>query len=92
MMNVHPHPDPLPQERENRLQRAGGANVLGDLRHPQVDNQKTVAANQIYKFSSKVALLSLSPGERVGVRASVNSNLDWPHPPRTPAAFPVFPA
>ena len=89
MMNVRPHPGPLPQERENRLQWAGDASVPVDLRHLQVDSQKTATAYQTHKFSSGVALLSLSPGERAGVRASMNSNLDSL---ATPAAFSVFPA
>jgi hypothetical protein len=82
MMNVRPHPGPLPhpptlrygavqiysrveakrrrKERENRLQRSGDAGVPVDLRHPQVDSQKTATAYQTHKFSSDVALLSLS--------------------------------
>ena len=114
MMNVRPHPDPLPhpptlrygavqiysrveakrrrKERENHLQRAGDASAPVDLRHPQVDSQKTATAYQTHKFSSDVALLSLSPGERAGVRAGVNSNLDSLLPPGTPTAFSVFPA
>jgi hypothetical protein len=91
MMNVRPHPGPLPQERENRVQRAGDADMPIDLRHLQVDGRKPPTAYRTHKFSSDVALLSLSPGERAGVRANVNSNLDLLLPPRTPAAFPVFP-
>ena len=88
-MNVRPHPGPLSQERENRLQRAGDASVTVDLRHPQMDRQKTATAYQTHKFSSDVALLTLSPGERAGV--GVNANLDSLLPPGTPAAFSVFP-
>ena len=91
MMNVRPHPDPLPQERENHLRRTGDASAPVDLRHPQVDSKKTATAYQTHKFSSNVALLSLSPGERAGVRASVNSNLDSLLPPETPTAFSDFP-
>jgi hypothetical protein len=91
MMNVRPHPGPLPQERENRLQWAGDASMTVDLRHHQADSQKMATAYQTHKFSSDVALLTLSQGERAGVRASVNSNLDLLLTPGTLAAFSVFP-
>jgi hypothetical protein len=91
MMNVRPHPGPLPQERENRLQRAGDASMPVDLRHPQADYQKTAAAYQKHEFSGNVASPSLFPGERAGVRAGVNLHLVPLLLPVTAAAFPVFP-
>ena len=73
-MNDRPHPGPLPQERENRPPASGESSRCdGSIRF----HTKTRAAEiaiEPDEFSSLDQPLSLSPGERAGVRANVISS------------------
>ena len=71
-MNVRPHPGPLPQEREKIIPSASASNRLGDQILVAVNHLVRVVATRACELSSGVTSLSLSPGERAGVRASVN--------------------
>ena len=73
MDDVRPHPSPLPQERGNRTPRFVPYGMLGN-RSSHGHNTKSVTATGIVKLFSDMTTLSLSPGERAGVRASVNFN------------------
>ncbi len=68
-MNVHPHPGPLPQERENRHPFSRRTSMYFAANDPG-----SATAIKTNKFSRDTAWLSLSPGERVGVRAGIGSN------------------
>ena len=71
-------PGPLPQERENRRLSLCEANRHG-FRMPEERTFRNAAtAKTTDEFSMAAPLLSLSPGERVGVRASVHTNIHWP--------------
>ena len=63
-LDVRPHPGPLPQERENHSQPPGDS-----------EDQETATAKAFSEFSSDATNVSLSPGERAGVRADEKSNL-----------------
>ncbi len=72
LMNVRPHPGPLPQERENYLPHFDDAHALGG-RVPFAANDLAAAcAIATNKFHIDAVWFTLSPGERAGVRASVN--------------------
>jgi len=74
MKNARPHPGPLPQERENGSPVSGDGSTRGV--RPTLDPHKFAAAiaNTATELSDTVVMLSLSPGERAGVRASVTTN------------------
>ena len=73
LMNDRPHPGLLPQEKEKRAQRLGGAEAPGGSA-VFVPNKKAAANGmETNEFSSDVNPNSLSPGERARVRASVQS-------------------
>jgi hypothetical protein len=72
-MNARPHPGPLPQERENHLPASGKATVLGPSISFHAKKKAAAIATAANEFWSDVERLSLSPGERVGVRASVTT-------------------
>ena len=71
--DIRPHPDPLPHERANYLSRFNQYQHTGlsCLSRPMAQNWSW--QRRTSKLSSAVTLLSLSLGERVGVRASVNA-------------------
>ena len=65
---VRPHPGPLPQEREREMDRQKTMSSL-----PRSTMQRTRRGTLTYP---KRWPRPLSPGERAGVRASVNLNPD----------------
>ena len=71
LMNVRPHPGPLPQEREKRSPRLGGADAPGCRAVFPANDEAAAIATVTNEFSNNAASLPLSPGERAGVRASV---------------------
>ncbi len=75
LKDARPHPGPLPQEREKRTPRHSTWNVV-DLR-AAVGTERRLAANATESNArfGDVTSLSLSPGERAGVRAGVSANL-----------------
>ncbi len=73
--NVRPHPGPLPQERENYRPFSNKANRLCSAKQFVANEQSTAVAIHTNKFSRNGTSLSLSRGERAGVRASVGSNI-----------------
>ena len=87
-----PHPGPLPQEREDRSPRFGDAEVAACRATFSTNAEVGAVAPKMNELSSTGRKLSLSPRERVGVRASVretnsspvcrneDSVLDRPHP------------
>jgi hypothetical protein len=77
-MNVRPHPGPLPQEREKRPPRVGATDALGRRSIFRERLNQAAIATVTPKLSCDAPTLSLSPGEKAGVRASVNTNF----PPR----------
>ena len=67
---------PLPQEREKHLPRVGNADALGFRTVRLVNDRKTeLAAEASELLYERAGGFSLSPGERVRVRASVTSNI-----------------
>jgi zinc protease len=83
--NAHPHPGPLPQERETRLPRLEKSNTPG--KHPRfgIKSLKAATAHVAKIISSDAAMVSLSLGERVGVRAGVHQT--FPHALRNQKQF-----
>ena len=73
-INIRPHPGPLPQERENRSAVFCEANAPGGRSVLETNELVAAIANRADEFSNPAALLSLSPGERAGVRAGANTN------------------
>ncbi len=67
MLEVRPHP----QERERRLPRCDVANWSGDEKCLAVNERNRANATAIMELSSALRRCSLSPGERVRVRAIV---------------------
>jgi hypothetical protein len=78
-----PHPYPLPQERENRSTVARGFGFVQLAAHPQAKLNEGEIAREAIEFSATPDCCSLSPGEWVRVRASVNTFL-FPSPIQTP--------
>jgi hypothetical protein len=72
-MDVRPHPGPLPQERESRRPRLASFDALESIRFVRAGIKKAVTATLTVKFSRGFDSLSLSRGERAGVRAGVTS-------------------
>ena len=70
-MNVRPHPGPLPQERENRRPLSRKPTALHAVMRFAATEPGVAIATKPNEFSSDVAPLTLSSGERAGVRASV---------------------
>jgi len=70
-MDVRPHPDPLPQERENRLRVAGEMDAMGKRGSSRSNDYNPEMATKTIGVSTDADMLSLCPGERAGVRASV---------------------
>ena len=66
-MNDRPHPDLLPQEKENRSPRFGGADVLGCRAVSSANDQQAGTAMETTKLSNDALMHTLSPGERAGV-------------------------
>src|SRR5437879_126264 len=64
-MNVHPHPDPLPQERENRRPSLGQSDVSCS------EVSTMVCTKETRECSRGVAALFPLLGERIKVRASI---------------------
>jgi hypothetical protein len=69
--NVRPHPGPLPQEREKRSALSGSAGpVWCSLRLVSLINKAAIATRE-QRFHKGRSSVTLSSGERAGVRASV---------------------
>ena len=69
---ARPHPGPLPQERENDSPRAGESAAPGKSTDSSGKIAKARSKPEAAEFRGSAAMLSLSPGERAGVRASVS--------------------
>jgi len=71
-LKFRPHPGPLPQERENRSAASVCAKTvrLGKLFFSAHHGNAAAASGDI-KLSNCDASLTLSPGERAGVRAEL---------------------
>jgi hypothetical protein len=74
-MNARPHPGPLPQERVNRSPGVGDTNTLSFRNDFGAMTRNAVTATMAAKLSSDCNWLSLSLGERAGLRADVKSHL-----------------
>ncbi len=72
---VRPHPAPLPQEREKYSPALCETMAAGCRTRTGRNRKNEPIATGTCKFSSAARWLSLSPGERVGVRAGVHPNL-----------------
>ena len=70
-MNARPHPGPLPQERVNCSPLSGDKNGVGARTHFRASLSEAAIAAAPENFPGAAAVLSLSPGKRAGVRASV---------------------
>jgi uncharacterized protein len=73
-VNTRPHPGPLPQERENHSAVASEFARARFVVCPQTKSEKAVIARESSEYHEVSESCSLSPGERVRVRASVNTN------------------
>jgi hypothetical protein len=72
-MNVRPHPSLLPQEKEKRSSNLDDADVPGFRAFFSAREDETALIQGASKLSSDAQNYSLSPGERVRVRASVKT-------------------
>jgi hypothetical protein len=75
VLDVRPHPGPLPQEREKRSTVAGEFRRVVFLLPPEADKKKAEKERRSNELSERADGCSLSPGERVRVRASNITNL-----------------
>ena len=71
LSDVRPHPGPLPQERGNRSPRFVGAGAPGFRLAVSANEQQAETARAASKDHQSADACSLSPGERVRVRAGV---------------------
>ena len=71
-MNTRPHPGPLPQERGNNSPFSIEADASGCRTYAEANDTEAALATVDDNFSSTAAALTLSPGERAGVRASLD--------------------
>ena len=71
LMNDRPHPGPLPQERENYFAVAGESVRAHVIVRPQAKSENAVRARPTSELFESTDGCSLSPGERVRMRASV---------------------
>ena len=71
MINDRPHPGPLPQEREEHSQRSWNPIPLGLRTVFERRPYRAPIATGAFEPSSDARNISLSLGERAGVRASV---------------------
>jgi hypothetical protein len=71
---ARPHPDPLPQEREKRSTVIGGRSRIPSAANFNALSKDAAKARAAFKHYENAHGSSLSPGERVRVRASVPSN------------------
>ena len=74
-MNARPHPGPLPQERVNPSQLLDDNNEPRDSARSQSNYREATTARATHEWRGASAALTLSLGERAGVRASVSSDL-----------------
>src|SRR5437773_2150818 len=75
VFNARPHPSPLPQERENHSPRFGDADLLGFGAAFSAQDQEADMTRESPGLSRDAQSCSLSPGERVRVRANLASLL-----------------
>jgi hypothetical protein len=75
-LNTRPHPGPLPQERESYSPRSGYANALDCRAAFSAKDTTAVTSKGTSGLARDMCGCSLSPGERVRVRASVNLTSD----------------
>jgi hypothetical protein len=68
---ARPHPGLLPQEKENHLPHFGEVQLSGLAMRFSGASQAAATEIAIQKFTTSANALSLSPGQRAGVRASV---------------------
>jgi hypothetical protein len=74
---ARPHSGPLPQERGNRSQRFGEAGATACRTAFSTNDEGAAMAPKANELSSTGRKLSLSPGERAGVRASLPLPNRW---------------
>ena len=65
---------PALSPRRGRIVRRASFRAPGRIVRVTANDTESVMAMRIGKFSSAVTVLTLSPGERAGVRASVNTH------------------
>jgi hypothetical protein len=70
-MDARPHPGPLPQERENRRPHSRETTAHRSVTRLAGTEPGVAKATKPDEFSSDAAWLTLSQGERAGMRASV---------------------
>src|ERR1035441_10249616 len=70
-LKARPHPGPLPQEREDRSERLWPAADLGGGAAFARKRNNAPNATSAFELTGAARMLSLSSGERAGVRASV---------------------
>jgi hypothetical protein len=70
MKNARPHPGPLPQERENRATVADVTERVQLFKRTKTMWSEAALADGTPEFARRTNVCSLSPGERVRVRAS----------------------
>ena len=95
--HARPHPGPLPQEREN-LRRVLSQRQPSVLRQfSPANHQPAATGNPTSESSQRIRSLSLSPGERARVRASVTQILtqissgEWSSRSKDPGGRILFP-
>jgi len=71
MKNIRPHPGPLPQERENRSTVAGERGRTQLFECSKTKWREAEFPQVTHEFASRTDTCSLSSGERVRVKASV---------------------
>ena len=75
MNNARPHPGLLPQEKENHLPRSDNEDALGGRASFTANGKMAEIARATRELHEVPDCCSLSPGERVRVRASVKTIL-----------------
>lgn len=73
-MNARPHPEPLPQARENRPAATSALAHFGLVLDSAKHWNLAPTANESSGLAVSAVTLSLSPGEWVGVKASVKTD------------------
>jgi hypothetical protein len=74
VMDIRPHPGPLPQERENRAPASGKSKAhFGRAFYP-LSGKAAATASEAKKYPDTAIIFPLSPGESAGVRAGVISS------------------
>jgi|WetSurMetagenome_2_1015567.scaffolds.fasta_scaffold924133_2 hypothetical protein len=74
LFNNRPHPGPLPRERGNDFTVTGNVGGTWFATFPKTKSNQAETARGAIRFQADADSYSLSPGERVRVRASVSTN------------------